>query len=50
MPELLKNILWMAEELDFQVDSGSKEEARTLIKQFLDLTVNQELSHCLYRA
>lgn len=50
MPELLKNILWMAEELDFQASLNSKQELQRLATQFIDLTANKEFNHYLYRS
>jgi len=50
MPEQLQNILWMAEELDFDLPSEKKEKAKQVIGEFLRLTANPLLSHWLYRA
>lgn len=50
MPEQLKNILWMSEELDFQMKPSLKNEAKTIINQFLERTANPQLSHWVYRA
>ena len=50
MPEKLQNILWMGEELDFNLDPVAKEEAKASIKSFLELTSNPAFSHWLYRA
>ena len=49
MPEL-QNILWMSEELDFQVQPGLKAEAKSIINQFLGRTANPSLRHWIYRA
>ncbi len=48
MPEKLKNILWMGEELDFELRPDAKAEAKALIARFLRLTANPTLSHWLY--
>lgn len=50
MPEQLQNILWMGEELDFELQPKLKSEAKTTISRFLEITANPALSHCLYRA
>jgi len=49
MPEL-QNILWMAEEMDFNLEPRLKPKARASIQEFLNLVANPRLSHWLYRA
>jgi hypothetical protein len=46
----LKNVLWMAEELDFQVQPEDKEEAKLLLNAFLESATNKDFSHSLYSA
>jgi len=48
MPEKLQNIMWMGEELDFELNPDSKNEAKSAIFEFLELAANQSLSHWLY--
>lgn len=50
MPEQLQNILWMSEELDFQMQPSLKTEAKNLISEFLERTASPWLSHWVYRA
>lgn len=48
MPEQLQNILWMGEEMDFNLRPEDKPLARASIQEFLNLVANPILSHCLY--
>lgn len=48
MPESLKNILWMSEELDFSLQPEDKEEAKGVAARFLELAANPTLTHRLY--
>lgn len=50
MPEQLQNILWMGEEMDFNLRPEDKAQAKTSIQEFLNLVANPALSHWLYRA
>jgi hypothetical protein len=50
MPKQLENILWMAEELDFSCPAESRNEVRQTMKQFLEISANPALQHCLYRS
>jgi len=49
MPEQLQNILWMGEEMDFNLQPESKEEVRESIQEFLNVAANPALNHWLYR-
>lgn len=48
MPEQLQNILWMSEELAFDLRSEQKADAVTSIKRFLEVATNPALTHWLY--
>lgn len=48
MPEQLQNILWMSEELTFDLRSEQKADAAASIKRFLEVTTNPALTHWLY--
>lgn len=48
MPDRLKNILWMGEELDFSLQPEDKEEAKGAVARFLELAANPTLTHRLY--
>ena len=50
MPEQLQNILWMGEEMDFNLRPEDKTQARASIQEFLKLVANPALTHWLYRA
>lgn len=50
MPEQLQNILWMGEEMDFNLQPEDKAQTRASIQEFLNLVANPALSHWLYRA
>ncbi|MCL4208011.1 hypothetical protein KJZ63_00025 [Patescibacteria group bacterium] len=50
MPEQLQNIFWMAEELDFDIESKNRDQANSDIVKFLELTTNPMFSHWLYQA
>jgi len=50
MPEQLQNIFWMAEELDFDIESKNRERANSDIVKFLELTANPMFFHWLYQA
>lgn len=49
MPEQIKNILWMAEELDFEMVSSQKPEAKQIMNKFLEATGVEGLNHRVYR-
>lgn len=48
MPEQLQNIIWMAEELDFNLQSELKAETEAAVLQFLELVANPAVTHWLY--
>lgn len=50
MSEKLQNILWMAEELDFTIQSPDQTKAEQTINQFLESAGNTTLSHSVYSA
>ena len=50
MSERLQNILWMAEEIDFELQPKSRDQAISAIEEFLVIAANPELSHRLYLA
>lgn len=50
MPEKLQNILWMVEELDFDIEAKNRRQANSDIVKFLELTANPMFSHWLYQA
>lgn len=50
MSEQLKNILWMAEELDFELTPASAVEAGETIRAFLESAAAPGLAHSVYPA
>jgi hypothetical protein len=46
----LQNVLWMAEELDFQVKPSLIGQAEGLINSFLESAANLAFSHSVYQA
>jgi len=46
----LNEILWMAEELDFQIPPENQNEAKQLINIFLESAANTGISHSVYPA
>lgn len=50
MSEQRRNIIWMAEELDFELQPETAAQAELEINAFLESAANTELSHSVYPA
>lgn len=50
MSEQLRNIIWMAEELDFELKPEDAAEAESSINAFLESAAAPGLSHSVYPA
>jgi hypothetical protein len=45
----LRNILWMAEELDFKIAPDNKQQAEAEMRAFLENAAGSELVHSIYQ-